>query len=68
MRKPRDLAVSPPKGAFALMSAREVNLLDLGLDSVDSMNEAEAGRRASNATLNAGQAAVSALNRIRGRK
>lgn len=41
--------------------------LDRWLASVDAMNEADSGKRASKATLKAGQAAVDALKARKGK-
>jgi hypothetical protein len=66
--KSRDLQVPAPEGALSGLGRAQLRLLDRGLDSVDAMNEAESGRRATAATLNAGQAAVNALQALRGRR
>ena len=68
MSKTRDLQVPAREGPLSALSPAELRMLDRGLDSVDSMSEAESGMRASIATLNAGQAAVRALGALRGRR
>jgi hypothetical protein len=65
--KPRDLQVPAPQSPISGLSRAQLRLLDRGLASVDSMNEAESGKRADAATLNAGQAAVDTINTLRGR-
>ena len=65
--KPADLQVPAPQGPLSALSRPQLRLLDRGLASVDSMSEAEPGKRASAATLNAGQAAVDAVNALWGR-
>jgi hypothetical protein len=67
MSRRRDIVVAPKSGPFASLGA-ELGILDAQFDSVDSMSEAESGRRASKATLNAGQAAVNRVNSARGRR
>lgn len=63
----RDILVPASRGPLASVTLAELGLLDAGLDSVDSMSEAESGRHASPATLKAGQAAVRRLNARRGK-
>lgn len=68
MSRRRDILVPAAKGPFSCASLAELGLLDAGLDSVDSMNEAEPrGKHASTAVLKAGQAAVTRLNARRGK-
>jgi hypothetical protein len=62
----RDILVPPATGPFASLGA-ELGILDAQFDSVDSMNEAEHGKRASKAVLNAGQAAADLIRARRGK-
>ena len=59
----RNLVVPPEDGPFASLGA-ELGIFDAQFDSVDAMSEAESGKRASTATLKAGQAAVNAIGNV----
>jgi hypothetical protein len=69
MGKSKPLQVPAKSGPLARLSRAQLRMLDNGQASVDSMNEAESGgRHASDATLNAGQAAADAFKALWGKR